>query len=272
VFISPRKANRRDALAAALCFIAGFSLVFVTMSILFSVFFFVLRGLGRALTVVSGLLVCLLGLNIIFDFIPFLNYEKRVHLNKKPAGFADAFVAGLAFGGGWTPCIGPILGSILLLASDQGNLFLSVVYLLLYSAGLGLPFVAISLFWDGVLKRFAKIRAQGRAIQITSGVFLLVIGICMTAGRFTALLPLMQKSGAALARAAASPGLAVRWVPAALFFAVALLPPAVWALKKTPSKVGLAVFVVFALLGLLQAGGVINTAALVAEWLLFSGG
>ncbi|GHV64291.1 hypothetical protein AGMMS49587_16380 [Spirochaetia bacterium] len=132
---------RSHLVAGTVSFILGFSAVFIVLSILLSTTLFLLGGISRYITIAAGIIVIILGLNVIFDFLSFLNYEKRFHLNKRPRGIAGTFLAGAAFGAGWTPCVGPILGSILLLAGQSGKTATAALYLAVYSAGLGLPFL-----------------------------------------------------------------------------------------------------------------------------------
>jgi cytochrome c-type biogenesis protein len=111
---------RSRLVLATLCFILGFSTVFIVLSLLFSSFFMFLGNLNSLINIIAGGVIVIFGLNILFNFIPFLNYEKRFHFARGPRNFLGAFTVGLAFGAGWTPCIGPILGSILLMAGQSG--------------------------------------------------------------------------------------------------------------------------------------------------------
>ncbi|MDR2134792.1 MAG: cytochrome c biogenesis protein CcdA [Treponema sp.] len=179
--------------AGTLSFILGFSAVFVVLSVLLSATFSLMGGISRYINLVSGIVVIVLGLNIIFDFLSFLNYEKRFHLAGPPRNIAGTFLAGMAFGAGWTPCVGPVLGSILLLAGQSGKIPTAALYLASYSAGLGLPFLLASLFLGRFLKTAAKLRARIPLIRRTSGALLIVIGLFMLTGRYQALNILIQK-------------------------------------------------------------------------------
>jgi cytochrome c-type biogenesis protein len=110
------KEDRPHLIAGTVSFILGFSTVFVLLSLLSSIFFFFIGGISHYINIAAGIIVIILGLNVIFDFLSFLNYEKRYHSEKRPRGIIGTFLAGLAFGAGWTPCIGPILTGILLMA------------------------------------------------------------------------------------------------------------------------------------------------------------
>jgi cytochrome c-type biogenesis protein len=188
-----RTAGAEDAEAAprpvarTVSFILGFSTVFIVLSIVFSVTFNLMSGVSRWINVISGIIVIILGLNIIFNFFSFLNYEKRFHLKNKPRGIVGAFLAGGAFGAGWTPCIGPVLAGILILAASSGGIPRAALYLVFFSAGLGLPFLLASFFFSAFLKVSVKLRKYLPLIQRISGALLILIGILIITGRFRAL-------------------------------------------------------------------------------------
>ena len=183
---------------AAAGFVLGFSAVFITLGIVVSTTFFLMGGLSLYINWAAGIIVIILGLNIIFDFLSFLNYEKRPLLKGllRPGirGVPAAFLAGAAFGVGWTPCIGPILTAILLMAGQSGKTAMAVFYLAVYSAGLALPFLLAALFFDSFLKQASRFRSHLPLIRRISGVLLIVIGIMILSGRYSALNILIQKS------------------------------------------------------------------------------
>ena len=179
-------------------FVLGFSVVFIALGILVSKTFFFMGGFNRYINWAAGIIVIVLGLNVIFDFIKFFNYEKRPFLQKwmKPGirGMFAAFIAGAAFGAGWTPCIGPILTGVLLLASQSGKTGAAVFYLAVYSAGLALPFLLAALFLNSFLERASAFRKHLPLIRRISGILLIIIGLMILAGRFSALNILIQKA------------------------------------------------------------------------------
>jgi cytochrome c-type biogenesis protein len=292
---APGPQNRRYLIASTLSFILGFSAVFIVLSVLFSLVMFVLGGLGGVINIVSGAIIITLGLNMIFNFIPRLNYEKRRHPLRRPQTLSGSFAAGLAFGAGWTPCIGPVLGSILLLAGQSGRLALSVLYLAAYSLGLALPFMLAALFWDSLLKHLAVLRSRASLIQRISGVFLIGIGLFMMPGRFKTLNGFFLKNGLRLAALAERGGPLPRLLPALVFFLVALVPFTAAAIKgrqgkrsegpsggipeqgaenipRRPPRPGPLVFsALFLALAILQAAGLIQILALAARWFSFAG-
>jgi len=182
---SPLNAEYRPKpIARTISFISGFSVVFIILSIIFSSTFMFINNIFRYINLVSGIIVIILGLNIIFDFLSLLNYEKRFHLKNKPKGIIGAFLAGGAFGAGWTPCVGPVLAGILLLATNSGSVWRSVIYLIFYSAGLGLPFLLASFFFNAFVKVSAKLRAHFPLIRRISGALLIVIGVLVISGDY----------------------------------------------------------------------------------------
>jgi cytochrome c-type biogenesis protein len=185
--------GRPRLIAGTVSFILGFSAVFITLSLLSSVVFTVLGGVSRYLNLAAGGIVILLGLNVIFDFFSFLNYEKRYHIKRRPRSIAGVFAAGMAFGAGWTPCIGPILTGILLLAGQPGETAKAALYLGVYSFGLGLPFLAAAFFFDRFLIRAERLRFCLPLIRRIIGVLLIHIGILILTGRFSALNIVIQK-------------------------------------------------------------------------------
>jgi cytochrome c-type biogenesis protein len=184
--------GRNRLVPATAFFVLGFTAVFMAMSIAVSrIMFF---G-GRVIQIAAGIIVILMGLQALFNIFGFLNYEKRFHLNEARRSYAGCFVAGMAFGAGWTPCVGPILTGVLVLASRDGSLAKAAAWLAVYSAGLGLPFMLASVF----LRFFtAKLSSFSRAfglIQKTGGVLLVVLGFLILSGSFNWLNGFFQRRG-----------------------------------------------------------------------------
>jgi cytochrome c-type biogenesis protein len=189
--------SRLRLMQTAAGFVLGFSAVFVSLGILVSATFFLMGGLLKYINWGAGIIVIGLGLNIIFDFFSFLNYEKRPFLQKSMSkgimSIPAAFIAGAAFGAGWTPCIGPILTATLFMASQSGKTIIAFFYLSVYSAGLALPFLLAALFFNSFLKRAAKLRSHLPFIRRISGILLIIIGLMILTGRYSALNGLIQK-------------------------------------------------------------------------------
>jgi cytochrome c-type biogenesis protein len=179
-------------------FVLGFSFVFITLGILVSKTFFLMGDLNRYINWAAGIVVIVLGLNVIFDFIKFVNYEKRPFFQKWMKrgirGMFAAFLAGAAFGAGWTPCVGPILTGVLLMAAQDGRTGTAVFYLSVYSVGLAAPFLLAALFMDFFLKRGSALRKHLPLIRRVSGIILIIIGLMILTGKYSALNILIQRA------------------------------------------------------------------------------
>jgi cytochrome c-type biogenesis protein len=159
-------------------FVLGFSLVFVLLGASAT---WVGSMLGRYIGVfnkVAGAIVFIFGLHLTGIFkIPFLNYEKRFHAGRKKTGVIGAGIIGIAFAFGWTPCIGPILGSILALAAQQNSVNHGILLLLFYSAGLGVPFILTALLFNYLIGTFGFIKRHFRTVELISGGLLMLVGV-----------------------------------------------------------------------------------------------
>jgi cytochrome c-type biogenesis protein len=173
---------RRDVLLAAILFILGFSTVFVALGATASVFGQVLRAHIAILSLIAGLAIILMGLHFLGVFrLGLLYREKRVEV-AKPLGLWGAYVMGLAFAFGWTPCIGPILAAILAIAASEQTALRGAALLAVYSIGLGLPFLLAAVALEpfiGFLKRF---RAHFGIVERIVGVLLIATGIGFLTG------------------------------------------------------------------------------------------
>ncbi|PLX91245.1 MAG: cytochrome C biogenesis protein [Desulfuromonas sp.] len=176
---------RVTVLLHSLVFIAGFSLVFISLGALAGVasssFQTGLRDWLEVVQKVGGVLIFLFGVHLsgLFHFGVLLG-EKRVHLRAKPAGFIGTLLVGIAFAAGWTPCIGPILGAILALtASSSGGIGRGVVLLSVYSAGLGVPFLLSGVLFHSFLAFFNRFKKHIRLVEIFTGVLLMVAGLLL---------------------------------------------------------------------------------------------
>lgn len=185
-----RGARRRWVLLGrSATFVAGFTVVFVALALAFGggmglVGMGSSRAVMRALTRVAGVVVILLAINILFDFIPFLRFERRASPRaSERIGALRAFLIGMAFAAGWTPCVGPILSSILLYAGNGGSAFRAAMLLAAYSAGLGIPFILSGLFLDRALPLLNLLKRHVRAIKIVSAVLLIALAIPLLLAR-----------------------------------------------------------------------------------------
>jgi cytochrome c-type biogenesis protein len=178
-----RGGMRKSALLNTVFFVIGFSIIFMALGILFTSTFALLSGIGQIINIVAGAIVIILGLNFIFNFWNMLNIEKRFHLQNRPTSLPASLLFGMAFGAGWSPCIGPILSSILFLAGTSGSLGRGIILLSVYSIGLGLPFLLTALFLPAALRQMDRIKKHLNTIKIVSGILLIAVGLLIALGR-----------------------------------------------------------------------------------------
>jgi cytochrome c-type biogenesis protein len=173
---------RRDTLLAALLFVAGFSTVFVTLGATASVFGQIVRAHLEFLSLVAGLAIIAMGLHFLGLFrLAFLYREKRFSV-EKPIGLWGAYLMGLAFAFGWTPCIGPILAAILTLAGTEDTVARGAALLAVYSAGLGIPFIVAALAMAPFMRFMQRFRVHFGKVERVVGVLLVVTGIAFMTG------------------------------------------------------------------------------------------
>jgi cytochrome c-type biogenesis protein len=256
-----------------LAFVLGFTLVFVVLGLLFSGASLLFGGLTRLITRIAGVLVILLGLNLILDLFQALNLEARFHLEKAPRGFLGSFLLGTAFAAGWSPCVGPILASILLYAARNGDAARSLLLLSSYSLGLALPFLAASLFLDGLTPLLNWFKAHARAVKVASGALLILLGLAMVFGQLAAFNALPFRMADALSAALDSHPIAVRAISAAFWglLALAAILPGALLRKRRPSWLRLGLSLALAALAISETAGLFSTARMLAAWLSFRG-
>jgi cytochrome c-type biogenesis protein len=167
-------------------FIAGFSLVFVSLGALSTGIGQLLALYKPRLAVVAGVIIILFGLHLTGIFkIKALYADKRLHNVKGGSTPWGAFVIGFAFAFGWTPCVGPILAVILGFAAEQDSVGKGIMLLAVYSLGLAVPFLLTSLGIERFLKFYSRFRAHMHALEVVSGVLLIALGGLLVLGRFT---------------------------------------------------------------------------------------
>jgi len=185
--------RRGTALAHALWFVAGFSLIFIalgaTASALGVLFLRSQVWIGR----IGGGVVILFGLYLLGVLRPaLLMRERKVQLARKPLGYLGSAFVGVTFGAAWTPCIGPILGAILTLAAAQASVGHGAALLTAYSAGLALPFVVTALALDRFLAWFQRFRPYLVWVERIAGGLLILLGLLLVTDRFTLLAGWLQ--------------------------------------------------------------------------------
>jgi cytochrome c-type biogenesis protein len=186
-----RSATRR-VFWSSLLFVLGFSVVFVALGATASTIGRVLFERLSLLEKIAGVLLILFGLHTIGLLrVGWFAKEARFDTGK-PVSLLGAFIVGLAFAFGWTPCIGPILGSILALAAENGTVERGALLLGVYSLGLGLPFLGASLAVNRFLAAFARIRRHYRAIEAIAGSLMIIVGVLIFTDRFSLLTRTLQ--------------------------------------------------------------------------------
>jgi cytochrome c-type biogenesis protein len=186
--------RRRVALAHALLFVLGFSLVFVLLGASAT-------ALGRALNYyqlwlqrIGGALIIGFGLVCLGVIrVGFLGQERRVQVEQKPVGYVGSVLVGMAFAAGWTPCIGPVLGAILGLAATSSDLSRGMLLLAAYSAGLAVPFLLAAVALESFLGWFQRFRRYLPWVMRLSGALLVFVGLLMVTGEFTRLAGWLQQ-------------------------------------------------------------------------------
>jgi cytochrome c-type biogenesis protein len=180
------KKYRKTILLHSIFFIAGFSLVFVCLGYSSSFLGNIFSEYQTWITRIGGVFLVIMGFNMLNLLkIPFLNQEKLIHIQQKKTGFLGSFIIGVTFSLGWTPCIGPVLSTILLLSATSGATSKGVYLLGLYSLGMAIPFFAASLL---VARLMDFMRRWGHIVRYSSyvlGAFLISIGALLLSGYYT---------------------------------------------------------------------------------------
>lgn len=184
--------NRKRTFCNALAFIVGFTVVFLALGAFMGTVGAALQRYKTAVNLVTGGIVVIFGLNFSGILkIGFLNKTKKLDVQIKPGNIASTFLFGMIFSIGWTPCVGAFLGSALMLASERGTMAEGLLMLLLYSMGLGIPFLASALLLDRLKETFQFIKRNYLWINRICGIFLIVVGISMMTGLFGRLLAVL---------------------------------------------------------------------------------
>lgn len=176
------KAWRRVVLASV-CFVLGFSTVFIGLGAGASVFGQLIQTYKSQLSIAAGAVIILFGLHFVGLLrIPILYSEKRYHTDMQGASYLGAYVIGLAFAFGWTPCIGPVLAAVLTLAAGEGSLGIGVKLLAVYSLGLGIPFVLAAVAIRPFMRFMQRFRRHLGTVEKVMGVLLILTGIMFLTG------------------------------------------------------------------------------------------
>jgi cytochrome c-type biogenesis protein len=222
---------RKKAFINTVLFIAGFSLIFIILQVIAIATFGVIQKITDIMNLIAGILIIILGLNFIFDFIKILNMEKRFNIGKMQKGFIGPLIFGIAFGAGWTPCIGPFLFTILMTAGATGNYITGIILMIFYSLGLGLPFLIIGLFFSILHKKLNKIKPHMEKIKILSGIFLILVGIFIILGGLSNFNIILFQAASNLKSAEINNPFLVKVITSGVFFILCILVTVFYIIK-----------------------------------------
>lgn len=174
---------RRNALAHAAAFVLGFTIIFVAIWSALSVLTIIFSKTDLAHF--AGIILIIFGIHFIgLVRIPFLYQEARVEVRNRPLGYPTSLLTGMAFAAGWTPCIGPTLSGVIALATQQATVMQGTGLLLVYSAGLGVPFMLVALGLGSATRFLKRLSPHLRKIEIASGILLLGMGLLLIFDKF----------------------------------------------------------------------------------------
>jgi cytochrome c-type biogenesis protein len=184
---------RRHAVIHALLFIAGFTLIFMVLGAGATTLGFVVKSQRQWLARIGGLLIIIFGLYLVGALnLGFLARDTRIHLADKPMGYLGTMLVGIAFGAGWSPCIGPILGAILTYTASEADLQRGMLLLFTYSMGLAVPFLAAAFAVERFLKVFQRFKTYMGYVQRVAGAMMIAVGLLMVTNQFTRLATWLQ--------------------------------------------------------------------------------
>lgn len=174
---------RTKVVISTLFFVGGFSLVFILLGASASLLGGLIHAYSSHIRIVGGIVIIILGIHLTGVIrIRFLEVEKRIQINK-PLHIFGTFVIGMAFGAGWTPCIGPLLGSVLIIAGNQDTVAQGVALLSMYAVGLALPFIVLSFFVNYVIVFIKRAVKFMRYFNYAAGILLIILGIFLVTNK-----------------------------------------------------------------------------------------
>lgn len=196
-----QRAQQGEILSHGVAFVLGFSLVFILLGASSTLLGRVLLAYIDILGQVGGTIIVVLGLHYMGLFrIGWLDMEARFNVQRQSASLTSSFLIGLAFAFGWTPCVGPILATILAVAGAQETIGQGVLLLAVYSAGLGVPFLLAGLATNTFFSFFSRMKRHLHKVEVASGTLLVAVGVMIFLGDFTRLSVLLLEWFPALAK------------------------------------------------------------------------
>jgi len=171
---------RNKLILSTIAYVLGFSLVFILLGGAVSMMGQQLDAYKEFIRLAGGAVVIVFGAHLAgIVRIPFFDYEKKIHVRNKPLHILGVFLVGMAFGAGWSPCIGPLLGTILAIAATEGSVSHGMTLLSIYSLGMALPFILMSFFINYMLAFIKRASQWIRFVTVAAGVLLIVMGLLL---------------------------------------------------------------------------------------------
>lgn len=184
--------SKYDALINSLGFVLGFTIIFTLLGTLAGTFGNFIKEESLIINFLGGLIVVIFGINYIGIFkVPFLERSLKINVQIKNLKFLSSIIFGIIFAIGWTPCVGTFLGAALMIAVNSGDIIKGATMLLIYSFGLGIPFVICAVLIDKMKETFNFIKKNYKIINIISGIILIIIGISIMTGYLNKLLSIL---------------------------------------------------------------------------------
>ncbi|GAC1413528.1 MAG: cytochrome c biogenesis protein CcdA [Vulcanimicrobiaceae bacterium] len=175
--------NARRVMSAALSFVCGFATVFTVLGATATALGHFLSAHLAILDVASGVLIVLFGLHYTGLLrVRYFDLEKRIHSQRVAAGIVGAYLIGLSFGFGWTPCVGPVLATILSFAANESSVWKGAILLAVYSAGIGVPFLLAAAFVEPFMRVATSLKRRMRWLEMSMGTMMIVTGVLIIGG------------------------------------------------------------------------------------------
>ncbi|HZV80394.1 MAG TPA: cytochrome c biogenesis protein CcdA [Candidatus Binatus sp.] len=204
--VPSRASVRRALLAHSAVFVLGFTIVFVLAGASASALGALFKEHQVLIARVIGVIIILLGLSMMGLFrVPFLAMDKRLHFAHTATSYPATLLAGIGFAAGWSPCIGPVLAAVLALAGSTSSVGTGVVYLLIYSLGLGIPFILTGVALNYVLPILKRFKRYLHAIEIVAGLIVIGMGLILVTNSFLRFTGFLYKEFPALANVGTGP-------------------------------------------------------------------
>lgn len=186
------KGQKKQTLINALGFVLGFTIIFLLLGAAAGTFGKLVQQNERVFSIIGGLILVLFGLNFMSVIqIGFLNRTLRFDMKARSLNFFTSVILGFIFSIGWTPCVGAFLGSALMLAAGSQEVLKGIMMLLLFSLGLGIPFLISAVLINSLKQTFDAIKRQYKIINIISGLLLILVGLFMISGKMNAFASLL---------------------------------------------------------------------------------